>query len=100
MELVRFLLSRIAEDMKLAPGLHTEKCRLFAGRRDWAWCDCGYPARARSEVEAKRRIVEAAREHWPTLEQGDDGKRVFVLTLRLLALPDADRPDYLPEWRS
>lgn len=97
MELVRFLLSRIAEDQELAPDLHSQKCRLFVGRRDWTWCDCGYPARACSEVEAKRRIVEAAREHSPN--QGDDGKWVFVLTLRLLALPYAGHPDYQQEWR-
>lgn len=95
MELVRFLLSRIADDMALAPDLHSEKCRLFVGSRDWTWCDCGYPARASSEVQAKRRIVEAA----PKFQQSDDGKRVFVLTLRLLALPYAGHPDYQQEWR-
>ena len=71
MELVRFLQSRIAEDTALAPVLHSEKCRLFVGRRDWTWCDCGYPARAFAEVEAKRRIVEAARERSPEVEPGD-----------------------------
>jgi hypothetical protein len=99
MELVRFLQSRIAEDTALAPVLHSEKCRLFVGRRDWTWCDCGYPARAFAEVEAKRRIVEAARERSPEVEPGDVGRVVFVLTLRLLALPYAGHPDYRQEWR-
>lgn len=64
------------------------------------------------EVEAKRQIVA---EHWPEFgncprcvkeppERDDEGERLFVAaahpcaTLRLLALPYADHPDYQREW--
>lgn len=45
------------------------------------------PARVLAEVEAKRRMVD---------EHGNGTCR----TLRLLALPYADHPDYRPEWRN
>jgi hypothetical protein len=66
---------------------------------DWSWCD-GCTASAASgqdadwtlrDVEAKRRIVELHCAYQPN-ECPD-------LTLRLLALPDADQPGFREEWR-
>ena len=69
------------------------------------------PARALREVEAKRRILE---EHTPALtnsscricttrEEGVDRQsrryRFPCPTIRLLALPYSDHPDYRDEWR-
>lgn len=65
-----------------------------------------------AECEAKRRIVEHyadLAQAWDTIadalddgfnEGGDDGEDedVLPLTLRLLALPYADHPDYDPAW--
>ncbi|MEV4670986.1 DUF6221 family protein [Actinomadura sp. NPDC049382] len=61
------------------------------------------PERVLAEVEAKRRIVD---EHGPN-EYGlcdvcvlnDDARRAPCPTLRLLALPYADHPDYDESWR-
>lgn len=52
------------------------------------------PARALHEIDAKRRIVE--RYSW-LREHGDTGGTAWILPL--LALPYADRPGYLDEWR-
>ena len=72
------------------------------------------PARVLREVKAKRQIVELhPHAYWPSKKGkphlycqtcdvedgvigGDDG---FCLTLRLLALPYADHPDYDESWR-
>jgi hypothetical protein len=81
-------------------------------------CDCGLAARrkrALAEVEAKRRIIEL---HRPEVPPHADHKENPPLacatcghqdgwadvpspcdTLRLLALPYADHPDYREEWK-
>lgn len=69
-------------------------------------CDCGVPARVLREIEAKRRIVEQHRPvgygdvclsycHTRTPSQPQTWP---CLTLRLLALPYADRPGYQEGW--
>jgi hypothetical protein len=60
------------------------------------------PARVLAEVDAKRRILD---EHAPD-RQGycptcnDNTVEAPCHTVRLLALPMADRPGYLEEWRA
>jgi len=64
------------------------------------------PARALREVAAKRRLIEAHHRSGQTCPRcslgTEDGQVVFELdpceTLRLLALPYVDHPDYQPEW--
>lgn len=97
MELVDFLRARLDEDEERLDAI------------DHVQAPAGHMARERREVEAKRQIVEryhyeatspfgekwrecatcgAANEPWP------------CPTLRLLALPYADHPDYSKAWRS
>jgi len=73
------------------------------------------PARVLAECEAKRRIVEwhpavsgTGRDGEPVIGcanciGSEDGQSFTIagpcLTLRLLALPYADHPDYQPEWK-
>ena len=65
------------------------------------------PARVLAEVEAKRRILD---EHGPDElrpwecracagPHGDDGYHIPCPTVRLVALPYADRDGYRDEWR-
>ncbi len=97
--LVEFLLARIAEDEMVAkevPGPSDEK------GLSW-WGEYGHlsvsPARVLAEVDAKVRITEECR-GW-LADRGDDyGARALAgMTLRLLALPYTDHPDYREEWR-
>lgn len=53
------------------------------------------PARVLREVEAKRRIIASELSPYPEAAHAD----VATVTLRLLALPYADRPGYREEWR-
>lgn len=56
------------------------------------------PARVLAEVEAKRALIEETIR--PFLNVGETTmSRVAWLSLRLVALPYADRPGYLDEWR-
>ncbi|MGZ4524215.1 MAG: DUF6221 family protein, partial [Mycobacteriaceae bacterium] len=58
------------------------------------------PARVLAECEAKRRIVERYRVCEPNYDEGNRLEtRVLDWTMRLLALPYADHPDYDPAWR-
>lgn len=68
------------------------------------------PARVLAEVDAKRRIVDwherqctcdpctADGDELPNTERSDGGFGDDCPTLRLLALPYADHPDYRSEW--
>jgi len=118
--LTEFLLARIAEDEAVAravtPGpWRIEKTSSHMDKETWAVADVerfrGYtnhvavgedkplaiyiarhdPARVMAECEAKRRIVEMI----------DDGQidDDYLRVRRALALPYADHPDYLPEWK-
>lgn len=59
------------------------------------------PARVLAECEAKRRIVEHCT--WHSTVDGIDYRDFYgpeyETTVRLLALPYADHPDYRDEWR-
>jgi len=86
MSIVEFLLARIAEDEEVAQARHD-------------------PARVLAECEAKRRIVglHERRPDWPDCQECGDRdyqKPWPCSTLRLLALPYSDHPDYRPEWRT
>lgn len=96
--LAEFLLARIAEDESmLGEGVYSE-ARLYAQTE---------PERWRAEVEAKRRLVELHRsyggygEYCNECDKDDppssDGWPCD--TLKLLALPYADHPDYRQEWK-
>jgi hypothetical protein len=93
MELIEFLLARIAEDEAVAQSIGLDPRSVFrryggstvrwiaaAGERPWV------DARSRvlAECEAKRRIVT---------ECG------WVTVMQLLALPYAGHPDYRQEWK-
>lgn len=64
------------------------------------------PARVLAEVDAKRRIIAEHRGSGVTCPRcslgAEDGQVVYwrdpCATLRLLALPYADHPEYRPEW--
>lgn len=60
------------------------------------------PARVRAECEAKRRIVAIANDQIRLGRQArgwDNWEDMAVATLRALALPYADHPDYDEAWR-
>lgn len=123
--LVDFLLARIAEDEALARGAVE---RSSYGWSDNAFSEAVElaenegarkqgtdhiarwdPARVLAECDAKRRVVDSLRDltdaettedqAW-ALERGDRSEQVAIATMRLLALPYADHPDYRDEWRS
>jgi hypothetical protein len=61
------------------------------------------PARVLREVEAKRRTIEVLVRRYKASKPGMAEGAHFVMlmdTLRLLALPYADHPDYREEWRA
>jgi hypothetical protein len=118
--LAKFLLARIAED-EIGPRKWLERQRertnalMAAGEpvplnyrpADDIAVDTWVlvPRRVLAECEAKRRIVEM---HWDTdpscarCANPDDemtNEPWPCQTLRLLALPYADHPDFQPEWR-
>lgn len=115
-DLVRFLLARIAEDQSAAQQPETA-VYTFTGTRV-ATLAKKRSARVLAECEAKRRIVER---HTPfhvttkndglnwdyrgcgechTPEGVEEGQTWWpCATLRLLALPYADHPDYRDDWR-
>jgi hypothetical protein len=117
-ELADFLLARIAEDEAVARAtsgqpwsatvprmVHADggfriKSRYVASTdhdEDRAHIARWNPARVLAECEAKRRIIEAAS---LTIEIYRSGTVLDLAweTLRLLALPYADHPDYRSEW--
>jgi hypothetical protein len=93
MTITEFLTARLDEDEAAA--------RENVEYEDNVWETAGWlpPSRVLAEVEAKRRIVEEADRYSPELEYGDNGEWAFEVTLRLLALPYADHPDYDEAWR-
>ena len=94
--------ARIAQGTRCGPDISAEQSSEHIARHD--------PARVLAEVEAKQRILD---EHHPTVygdgsrpdcyccsdKRGDDVERYPCLTVRLLALPYADRPGYQEAWR-
>jgi hypothetical protein len=128
-DLAQFLRDRLDEDeqaaracasapwaIEIPPMIHVS----VQARRDkkWAWGQLGYvatverdedrahiarhdPARVLADIEAKRRIIAL---HVAEPGQhpdfcGHDKHELPCPTLRLLALPYADHPDYRTEWR-
>ncbi|ATY11581.1 hypothetical protein CU254_14770 [Amycolatopsis sp. AA4] len=61
------------------------------------------PKRMLDEINAKRQIIEHCVETIASLDPGEPADRASItdltVPLRLLALPDADHPDYREEWR-
>lgn len=115
-ELVDFLRARLDEDAARQQGSfeqwhHMDCCSL----PEYSFtCDCGVPARALAEVEAKRQLVgmfecSIAAGHVP--EGSHDGRdpdeaerdeavaATAEAALCLLALPYAGHPDYREEWK-
>ena len=114
-DLVTFLLARLDEDeatLRQPPGPHSD----YHGSDPYGAfspscpaCLAGWPGRRRAlaEVEAKRRIVNLHRpevfedepaEAFCTHDQRTSGLWPCP-TMRLLALPYADHPDYDETWR-
>jgi hypothetical protein len=115
MTLVEFLLARIAEDAGIAesvspPPWHVVDAddEVYVISQDFGeevavtdhlnvdhimqWD----PARVLAECEAKRRIIDQAEQWIENYDEGTDP--MSAATLRLLALPYADHPDYDPKW--
>lgn len=108
-ELADFLLARIAEDFSLAYSAHQDAQTLgpltdgLAGRpKDdhriahmYRWS----PSRVLAECAAKRRIVEDYLSQLNSHQSGWDARTPKDYPLRAIALPYADHPKYLEEWR-
>ena len=92
MTLTEFLLARIDEDA--AWRWHVDYCRAL----DDGACDCQATERVLAECEAKRRIVNT--HPFRLVGDGEErqAERLRNHTLRLLALPYAEHPDYRQEW--
>ncbi len=123
-DLVEFLRARLDEDYEVAQreGTHRDGSPIdaawwarVAGDADSTLVEMFSPARVLAEVEAKRAMLD---EHQPNAEpyswvkcsrcvetmagryQEDwEPQKYPCRTLRLLALPYADHPDYREEWR-
>ena len=100
MTLTEFLEARFAEDEAIAwAAVHWNE-----GVTDWAdneeddWKHIARwdPARVLAECEAKRRIVQNVCVLMAHRDMYAQDKKYLLC---LLALPYADHPDYLPEWR-
>lgn len=91
MNLVEFLLARIAEDEAAADTTHYQYCGVNDDMGPTK-CDCGIPARLLAECDAKRRIIAIAAE---VIDLAD----VMLDVLKALALPYADHANYRVEWR-
>lgn len=102
--IVEFLLARLAEA--------EESARSAAGderHQQWALNESGdlnegyIVAQALwrlADIEAKRRIIEECDDEIRSSPwSGAVGQDLAEKTLRLLALPDDQYPDYQPEWR-
>lgn len=122
MTIVEFLLARIAEDESFAHAADRSRwrgedkgitfdmysdhyddgeamARLEADTRANADLIAEFsPSRVLTECEAKRRIVEEARDYSPELAEGDNGEWAFDVVLRALAAVYADRPGFDPAW--
>ena len=104
MTLTEFLLARIAEDEGVARANMTGGPHGTSYRRGVGGSLLVPPARVLAECEAKRRIVayreQAVREHDVlNLPLTEVRTITYDAVLRALALPYADHPDYLEEWR-
>ena len=94
MTLTEFLLARITEDEAGAQQWF-ESVRAHGGIIDDTYGHFG-PSRVLAECEAKRRIVQNVCVLMAHRDMYAQDKKYLLC---LLALPYADHPDYLPEWR-
>lgn len=112
-DLLSWLREQFDADDDGASDIHVSTCDFFP----YDTCNCGMPEWIRADIASKRRVIGAhiadikghcrTCAHW-TSDWVDgikvnriayEGVRSPCLTLRLLALPYADRPRYLPDWR-
>ncbi|NEB79087.1 hypothetical protein G3I40_28280 [Streptomyces sp. SID14478] len=138
-DLAQWLGEQLDEDARRASSWHALECDIHAylqGDLDsvkatmamfhdapGAVCDCGTPARALREIDAKRQVLAAYARTVQEMEDGTNrrvplsaGSGDLFMTevehasavhrrdalrevLHLLALPYADRPGYLTSWR-
>lgn len=87
-DLAGFLLARIAEDERYATHAAGMMMGFEAGTDGIAHINRWRPARVLAECETKRRLIELG-----------DKDSYWVDVLELLALPYADHPDYVEEWK-
>lgn len=102
MTLADFLLARIAEDEASARGRQMQVAAQFGKHDPVSDRIAGqpWPARVLAESEAKRRIVEMYIHLRSPAVFDPMGAHVGLgRSLRLLALPYAEHPDYGQKWR-
>mgnify|MGYP000486378513 CR=1 FL=1 len=106
MDLANFLLARIAEEERIALGVRPGPRVVRTGDRDVErFLTVWHPDRVLDECTAKRAIV---REHQGFggicgtcgVRRPEVGERWPCRTLRLLAGPYAERPDFDEAWRA
>jgi hypothetical protein len=110
--LTEFLLARIAEDeagareAQALANIYTDpQWHWLVAHNDGSrWQQTSHdPARVLAECEAKRRIVQtmqtAEDQAWQDGEARPVIEYIAARTLRTLALPYADHPNYREEWR-
>ncbi|WP_051362653.1 DUF6221 family protein [Amycolatopsis thermoflava] len=110
-DLIAFLRARLAALEARAEHLHEGQGCSAHSEFSWGYeynaqdCDCGEPQRVLAEVDAKRQIVERCigviaeqNNHLIGLDEVG-GIPLAEDTLKLLALPYAEHPDYREEWR-
>lgn len=109
--LPEFLLARIAEDEAIAEVAEEESAGSWEfdldakGRAGFEHITRHDPARVLAECRAKRRIVQEYTDllKWDADESDDHGihgQRIGLeFAVKMLALPDADHPDYDESWR-
>ena len=111
-DLVEFLGARLDEDDEVARATRKNEQRVPGTDRWFASHSNAItsmaPHRAVAEVKAKRRLLDLHEPAETEYIDGDvcmactavgDGPHYPCLTLRLLALPYTDHPDYREEWR-
>lgn len=102
-ELTNWLLEQIDADFECAGG-GADGARIKRAVHDSLTCytdDLLFvarwsPQRVLADCAAKRRIVE---QYAPALDGDPNSVPLLTWILKLLALPYADRPGYLEEWR-
>ena len=109
MDLVEFLLARIAEGEATAREASVDDPHWLEHIYDNPHIVDWSPARVLAECEAKRRIVELHQGHHECVGVKFRARRTVLVapgyqfandpTLALLALPYADHPDYDKSWR-
>jgi len=108
--LAAFVKARSDEDEQSAWAVHdVAKCDALLYEEDMAAaaartpdCDCGYPARVRREVAAKRKILASLEEDLRLGARTDltrGGQIALFVTCKRLAAVWSDHPDYDQGWK-